>query len=98
MIEAHGKTQKTRVVCLSGQRLPQPDGRGFCARLWLGCHATGQRGSISATALAPDTIRAMLEKNIDLRQHFPKSIRHLGRVQWDVVVNMSETFVYEDTV
>ncbi len=54
-------------------------------------------GVSPATRVAPDTIRAMLDKNIDLREHFPKSIRHLGRVQWDVVVNMSGTFLPEDT-
>jgi arsenate reductase len=54
-------------------------------------------GVYPATAVMPDTVRAMLEKNIDLREHFPKSIRHLGGVKWDLVVNMSQTFVPEDT-
>lgn len=39
--------------------------------------------------VAPDTLKAMQEKNIDLRDHFPKSIRHLGRAGFDIVVNMS---------
>jgi protein-tyrosine-phosphatase len=34
-------------------------------------------------------MRAMLEKGLDLRDHFPKSIRHLGRSQFDIVINMS---------
>jgi arsenate reductase (thioredoxin) len=42
-----------------------------------------------ATRVAPDTIRAMQEKGINLRDHFPKSIRHLGRIEFDLVVNMS---------
>jgi arsenate reductase len=50
-----------------------------------------------ASAVAPDTIRAMLEKNIDLREHFPKSIRHLGRAEFDIVVNMSGFFLPEGT-
>jgi arsenate reductase (thioredoxin) len=50
-------------------------------------------GVFPAKALARDTVRAMLEKNIDLREHFPKSIGHLGRAKWDLVINMSETFV-----
>lgn len=37
----------------------------------------------------PDTVRAMDEKNIDLRQHFPKGFKHLGRAEFDLVVNMS---------
>ena len=39
--------------------------------------------------VAPDTLKAMQEKNIDLRAHFPKSVRHLGRAEFDIVVNMS---------
>jgi arsenate reductase len=47
-------------------------------------------GLYPATRVAPDTIRAMNEKNLDLRDHFPKSIRQLGkRVHFDLVVNMS---------
>jgi len=43
-----------------------------------------------ASFLAPHTIRAMSEKNLDLRDHFPKSIRQLGkRARFDLVVNMS---------
>ncbi len=42
-----------------------------------------------AMRVAPDTVRAMAEKNIDLRDHFPKGIRNLGRAQFDLVINMS---------
>jgi len=46
-------------------------------------------GLAPATRVAPDTLEAMDEKGIDLRDHFPKSIRHLGRIEFDLVVNMS---------
>ncbi len=46
-------------------------------------------GLMPAAAVAPDTARAMLEKNITLRDHFPKHIRQLGRARFDLVVNMS---------
>jgi arsenate reductase len=46
-------------------------------------------GVAPAFSIAPDTMRAMDEKNIDLRDHFPKSIRQLGRSQFDIVINMS---------
>jgi arsenate reductase len=42
-----------------------------------------------AMSVARDTITAMSEKGIDLRHHFPKAIRNLGRAQFDIVVNMS---------
>ena len=46
-------------------------------------------GLSPAFIVAPDTMRAMAEKNLDLRDHFPKGIRQLGRSQFDYAVNMS---------
>jgi arsenate reductase len=46
-------------------------------------------GLAPATGIAPDTVRAMLERNIDIRDHFPKTIRQLGRARFDLTVNMS---------
>ena len=42
-----------------------------------------------AIRVASNTIRAMEEKGIDLKDHFPKSIHHVARTQFDLVVNMS---------
>ena len=50
-------------------------------------------GVSPAPGVAPDTIRAMEEKNIDIRDHFPKSIKHLGRADFDIVINMSGFFL-----
>lgn len=46
-------------------------------------------GLAPAGRVAPDTLDAMAEKGLDLRDHFPKAIRHLGRVEFDLVINMS---------
>jgi arsenate reductase len=46
-------------------------------------------GLSPALHVAPDTVRAMEEKNIDLRQCFPKSLRQFGKAEIDIVVNMS---------
>jgi len=46
-------------------------------------------GVYPAGNLAPDTIQAMDEKGIDIRGHFPKTIRHLGRATFDLIINMS---------
>lgn len=46
-------------------------------------------GLAPATRVAPDTLSAMDEKGLDLRDHFPKSIRHLGRIEFDLVINIS---------
>lgn len=46
-------------------------------------------GVAPATRVASDTLDAMNEKGLDLRDHFPKAIRHLGRIDFDLVINMS---------
>lgn len=46
-------------------------------------------GLAPATRVAPDTLRAMEEKAINIRDHFPKAVQHLGKVDFDLVVNMS---------
>jgi arsenate reductase (thioredoxin) len=46
-------------------------------------------GLSPADHIAADTLRAMAEKSIDIRDHFPKSLRHLGRSQFDLVINIS---------
>ncbi len=51
-----------------------------------------------ANNVARDTKAAMAEKGIDLRDHFPKAIRHLGRAQFDLVVNMSGSEILDDEV
>jgi arsenate reductase len=52
-------------------------------------------GLAPAPRVAPDTIQAMREKGIDLKDHFPKSIRHLGRIEFDLVINMSGSTIPE---
>jgi arsenate reductase len=46
-------------------------------------------GLTPAMTIASDTLRAMDEKGIDLRDHFPKGLKHLGRAEFDLVINMS---------
>jgi arsenate reductase (thioredoxin) len=46
-------------------------------------------GFSPASALAPDTVRAMAEKSLDLRGQFPKGLRQLGRAQFDLGINMN---------
>ncbi|HWQ57007.1 MAG TPA: hypothetical protein VN442_25190 [Bryobacteraceae bacterium] len=46
-------------------------------------------GFTPASAVPADTIRAMDEKNIDIRAHFPKSWLHVRMAEFDLVVNMS---------
>lgn len=46
-------------------------------------------GLAPATRVAPHTMDAMDAKGVDLRDHFPKSIRHLSRIEFDLIVNIS---------
>jgi arsenate reductase len=46
-------------------------------------------GLSPAISVASDTIRAMAERDLNVRDHFPKSIRQLGRAQFDIAVNLS---------
>jgi len=46
-------------------------------------------GLTPAFGVAPDTLRVMSEKGLDLRDHFPKSVRQLERATFDLVINMS---------
>src|SRR5262245_32693472 len=50
-------------------------------------------GLAPAFRIASDTMRSMAEKNIDLKDHFPKSVRQLGRAEFDLVVNMSGSYL-----
>lgn len=46
-------------------------------------------GVYPALTVAPDTLRAMAERNIDVKSHFPKSIEHMDLSKFDLIVDMS---------
>jgi arsenate reductase len=50
-------------------------------------------GLAPAAKVPSATVRAMDERNIDLRHHFPKSLRQLGRAEFDLVINMTGFFL-----
>jgi len=66
---------------------------GFARKYGSDVMVAASAGLAPAYMVAPDTVRAMDEKNIDLRDHFPKSMKQLGRgipgSQFDLIVNMS---------
>jgi arsenate reductase (thioredoxin) len=55
-------------------------------------------GLAPAIKVARDTKIVMAAKQIDLRDHFPKTIRHLGRSRFELVVNMSGSDIPQDQV
>jgi len=46
-------------------------------------------GLTPAMEISPLTVQAMVERNANLGEHFPKHIRVMQRGQFDLVVNMS---------
>lgn len=62
---------------------------GFARAYGCDVLAPASAGLMPAISVPPDTLRAMEEKNIDLRQQFPKSWRYLAGSEFDLVVNMS---------
>jgi len=49
----------------------------------------GSAGVYPASIVAPDTVRAMAEKGIDLRGQFPKSVEQVDLTKFDLIVDMS---------
>jgi len=81
---------KTRVlfVCL-GNSCRSQMAEGFARAYGPDVLEPFSAGLAPAHIVAPDTIRAMDEKNIDIRAQFPKSPNELGNILFDIVVNMS---------
>lgn len=46
-------------------------------------------GVYPASRVAPDTLRAMAEKKLDLKGQFPKSVEQVDLNQFDLIVDMS---------
>ena len=85
---------KTRVlfVCI-GNSCRSQMAEGFAAAYGSDVLVAASAGLTPASGVHSVTRRAMMEKNIDLKDHFPKALRHLGRAQFDIVVNMSGSFL-----
>jgi len=68
---------------------------GFARTYGSDCLVPASAGVAPASIVAPDTMRTMGEKNIDLADHFPKSLKYLERAEFDIVVNMSGLFLLQ---
>jgi arsenate reductase len=85
---------KTRVlfVCI-GNACRSQMAEAFATKYGSDVLVAASAGLAPATAVHPVTARAMEEKNIDLTDAFPKALRHLSRAQFDIIVNMSGSFL-----
>ena len=80
--------KKVLFVCI-GNSCRSQMAEGFARTYGADVVVPASAGLAPASGIAPDTKRAMLERNIDIKDHFPKTIRQLGRAHFDLVVNMS---------
>jgi protein-tyrosine-phosphatase len=62
---------------------------GFARKYGADVLIAASAGLSPASFVAENTVRTMLEKNIDIRDQFPKSLAQLSRAEFDLVVNMS---------
>jgi arsenate reductase len=62
---------------------------GFARAYGSDVMAPASAGIAPALGVARDTRRVMAEKNVDLEDHFPKSLQQLRHIPFDLVVNMS---------
>jgi arsenate reductase len=90
-----GDKKRVLFVCV-GNACRSQMAEGFARHYGSDVLIPASAGLSPATRVAPDTIRAMREKNIDLSDQFPKTLRQLARVQFDAVVNMSGVPLRED--
>ena len=83
--------QRTRVlfVCL-GNSCRSQMAEAFARALGGDVMIPASAGLAPGWGIAPDTMRAMEEKNILMRDHFPKSLRNLARIRFDLIVNMCQ--------
>ena len=90
MSATHAGSTKARVlfVCI-GNSCRSQMAEAFARLYGSDVMIPASAGLAPAFGVASDTMRAMAEKSVDLRDHFPKSIKQLGRAQFDIVVNMS---------
>ena len=84
--------QRVLFVCI-GNACRSQMAEGFARTLGSDVMIPASAGLAPAAAVAPDTIRAMDARNIDLRDQFPKSLRQLGRAEFDLAINMTGFFL-----
>ena len=83
-----GAHKRVLFVCI-GNACRSQMAEGFACAYGSDVMIAASAGLHPAARLPDDTIQAMDEKRIDIREHFPKAIRHLGRTTFDLVINMS---------
>ena len=87
-----GPKKRVLFVCI-GNSCRSQMAEGFARTYGEDCMVAASAGVAPASRVASATARAMQEKNIDLSEQFPKSLPYLERAEFDIVVNMTGSFL-----
>jgi arsenate reductase (thioredoxin) len=79
---------KVLFVCI-GNACRSQMAEAFARAHGAGVIEPASAGLFPASAIPAATLQAMAAKHLDLREHFPKSLRQFGKAQFDLVINMS---------
>ena len=82
------KRKKVLFVCI-GNSCRSQMAEAFARAYGSDVLVAASAGLMPANSIAPDTQRAMQEKNIAMDDYFPKHLRSMGRESFDLVVNIS---------
>ena len=82
------RTRKILFVCI-GNSCRSQMAEAFARAYGGDLIAPASAGVYPAHIVAPDTVRAMAEKNLSLVGHMPKSIEQVDRSHFDLIVDMS---------
>jgi len=82
------RPQRVLFVCI-GNSCRSQMAEAFARVHGRGVIEPASAGVYPALHIAPDTLRAMAEKNINIKGQFPKSIEHMDLSKFDLIVDMS---------
>ncbi len=83
-------------VCI-GNSCRSQIAEGFARAYGADVMIAASAGLSPAMTVASDTVKAMAGKDIDIKDHFPKSYQHLAKIPFDIVVNMSGHTIKDPT-
>jgi arsenate reductase len=79
---------KVLFVCI-GNACRSQMAEAFARAYGPGVIEPASAGLFPASSIPAVTLQAMSAKHLDMNEQFPKSLRQLGRSQFDLVINMS---------
>jgi len=82
------RSKRVLFVCI-GNSCRSQMAEAFARAYGRGVIEPSSAGVYPASIIAPDTIRAMAEKGLDLKGQFPKNVSQMDLTKFDLIVDMS---------